>query len=45
MFEDMFQCVAGLRDTNISKEHYGVILLDAFFYYQRCKYIEFLIIL
>jgi len=28
MIEDMLRCVTGLRDTNISKEHYGVILLD-----------------
>jgi hypothetical protein len=28
MIEYMLQRVAGLRDTNISKEHYGVILLD-----------------
>jgi len=42
----MLRCVVGLRVPNISKEHYGVMLLDGdFFYYQHSRNIEFLIIL
>ena len=46
MIEDMLRCVAVLGDPNISKECYGVMLLDGnFFYYQHSRKTEFLIIL